>query len=93
MVVIVLTDTYVGLKFYHTLGSNISLTQVAIVEVSTNGGTNWTTVKTVNIETGNQVYVDLTATCSGQNSVLVRFHYVGNSDEYWKIDDVLIFGY
>jgi len=70
----------------------------AHLEVSTNG-TTWTTVHSS--ETGltqdqstanpNFVDVDLTSYAAGQAAVYLRFHWTGQWDYFWMVDDILVY--
>ena len=89
---------YVWLKFNEffrllTVGSS-----TGHVEVSNNGST-WTTVHSA--ETGlianqstpnpNFVDVDISSVAANQATVYVRFHWTGNWDYYWVVDDVEVY--
>jgi hypothetical protein len=71
---------------------------VATVEVS-NNGTAWTTVYTalpgITVDSATTcphvVDVNLSAVAAGQATVYVRFHWTGNWDYYWVVDDVEIY--
>jgi len=70
----------------------------AHLEVSTNG-TTWTTVHSS--ETGlaqdqstanpNLVDVDLTSYAAGQATVYLRFHWTGQWDYFWMVDDIQVY--
>lgn len=70
------------------------------IEVSTNGGTTWTTyqvnpVSEVPVNTNSLVpeyqLVNITsANAAGSATVKVRFHYVGTYDWFWGVDDIKI---
>ncbi|MFN7707692.1 MAG: choice-of-anchor J domain-containing protein, partial [Sphingobacteriia bacterium] len=69
------------------------------VEISTNGGTSWSTI--VNYETTTDgslaapsvVTHDITALAAGQASVQIRFRYSdgGQAGRFWYLDDVQVF--
>ncbi len=64
----------------------------AYVDISLDGGTNWTTLLHYDgVDVGpNQVSINLSAYI-GQASVLIRFHYVAPDwDWFWLVDDVVI---
>lgn len=64
----------------------------AYVDISLDGGTNWTTLLHYDgVDVGpNLVEIDLSAYV-GQASLLIRFHYVAPGwDWYWLVDDVII---
>ncbi len=73
------------------------------VDVSTDGGTNWTTVMHWNEDhgthadtPGEEVLLDLTNLAAGKSSVMVRFHYYDLDSNAWdwyvEVDNVLISG-
>jgi hypothetical protein len=77
----------------------------ARVEVSGDGGTNWSTVAVWRTTVGEvpsdpseggggtaKVHLDLTPWAAGQSQVKVRFRYVGEWGWYWYVDDVRIKG-
>ncbi|MBI5055712.1 MAG: SMP-30/gluconolactonase/LRE family protein, partial [Nitrospirae bacterium] len=70
--------------------------EVADVDVSVNGGTDWSTVwhKTgADYRGPHTESIDITGTAAGKNSVIIRFHYYGaNYDWWWQVDDVKISG-
>ena len=66
------------------------------VQVSTNGGTNWTDVKTYTVDTGVaskfiEESIDLTAYIN-QTNLKLRFEYYGDWADGWAIDDIRLFG-
>lgn len=66
------------------------------VEVSSNGGTSWTTYTvTDGSEAGGTVVsgigsLDISAAAGNQPSVMIRFHYVGAWGWHWAVDDLLV---
>jgi len=66
----------------------------AYVDVSTDGGTNWTNVLTfdeVDVRETHEI-VDITAEAAGQSNVLIRFHSVQPGwDWWWTIDNVGVY--
>lgn len=71
---------------YRPLGST------STVDVSTDGGTTWTTVldqSNTDIEGPAQTIVDLSSVADTKN-VLVRFHYIGDWAWFWEVDNVFL---
>ncbi|MEM4284474.1 MAG: hypothetical protein QXS96_08320, partial [Candidatus Caldarchaeum sp.] len=72
------------------------LSEVADVDVSTDGGTTW--VNVLRLQGGSDGYptpntkvVDLTAQAAGQPNVKIRFHYYnGQFEWWWAIDNVRV---
>jgi len=66
---------------------------VATVDISTNGGSTWTNLLTWSEDHWGPltVQIDLTPYV-GSATVIIRFHYVGAYDWWWEIDDVVITG-
>ncbi|MGV8040079.1 MAG: S-layer homology domain-containing protein [Thermoanaerobaculaceae bacterium] len=79
----------VGLQFnydYYHLGS-----QAGYVEISTNGGTTWSTIKTFSAsDRGPKTfYQDLTAQLGNQANARIRFRYVSPGwNWWWQVDTV-----
>lgn len=71
-----------------------NLTEIGDVDVSTDGGTNWTNALSItNFDDGyptpNTKSIDLTPLAAFQSDVKLRFHYYnGNGDFWWAIDNV-----
>lgn len=68
-------------------------TPAAYVEVSTDGGTTWDTVKIFSAsDTTNNEFIDLTPIAAYQSNVMVGFHYDdgGNWEWQWMIDNVKV---
>lgn len=68
----------------------------AFVDVSTDGGTNWTNALTMTgaddgFPTPYTKSVDLSVWASGKSSVKVRFRYTGAYDYWWAIDNVRVY--
>ncbi|MDZ4702367.1 MAG: MopE-related protein, partial [Saprospiraceae bacterium] len=83
-----------SLSFRHYYRFNSAVE--AFVEVSTDGGTNWTTVKSYNANQGTATVfatdnIDLAAYI-GQSTVTIRFRYQNGWSWYWGIDDILLTG-
>jgi hypothetical protein len=63
-------------------------TDAGYVDVSFDGGA-WTNVVTYLADTSNPKYEGFSINVpSGASTMMVRFHYIGNNDWYWYIDDV-----
>lgn len=65
------------------------------VDVSGDGGTNWTTIVVEDGSNANNniegvFSADISATAGNSNNVLIRFHYIGAWGWEWAIDDVRI---
>jgi len=87
-----LTLTFSNYFSYYTGGGVNS----GKVQVSTNGGTNWTDVKTYTVDTGVaskfiEESIDLTAYIN-QTNLKLRFEYYGDWADGWAIDDIRLFG-
>jgi FlaG/FlaF family flagellin (archaellin) len=86
----------VKLIFYHHTVS-VENSDDMYIDVSTNGGTSWTTIRTwdgqsIEDTSYNKVEIDLSA-YDGQSSFRFRFRFSMNSgSEYWRIDDIEIIG-
>lgn len=87
--------TDANLVFYHYFRAYINGT--AVVEISTNGGTSWTTLQTwSNISQGTAsafalVNINLNAYIN-QTNLRLRFNYNGNWAWWWAIDNVTVQG-
>jgi hypothetical protein len=68
--------------------------EIADVDVSVNGGGNWTNVwRKSGVDYNGSVSIDISSIAAGQSSVIVRFHYYNaNWDWWWQIDDVKLGG-
>ena len=74
------------------------LSSLGLISVS-NDNNNWTVVH--DAETGlaqyqstpnpNLVDLDISSIAGGQDTVYIRFEYIGNYDFYWMIDDIQLF--
>lgn len=74
------------MTFNHRLGFG----DVGSVDISIDGGTIWTTLSTWNTSTnGTLASVDLSS-ANNVSDVRIRFHYVGNYDYYWLIDNLKV---
>jgi hypothetical protein len=66
------------------------------VEVSTDGGTNWTSFLVNDIENSitsanpDSYALNISSAAGGQANVLIRFRYEGNYGWFWAIDDVAV---
>jgi hypothetical protein len=65
------------------------------VQISTNGGTTWTTFpvnadKPLSITFEEKAFVNITSAAGNQANVKLRFNYKGSWDYAWMIDDVKI---
>jgi hypothetical protein len=57
----------------------------------TTDGTTWTPVITYSVDTADGAIASLDlSTYAGQATVQIRFHYIGNYDYYWLIDNVVV---
>jgi len=68
---------------------------VCEVDVSTDGGSAWTSVWSRSGASDRgpaTARVDLTALAAGEADVKVRFHYEGDYQWWWEVDDVAVFG-
>ncbi len=64
--------------------------QKAEVEVSSDGGTTWSTVSSLTTAvTGSKITIPLTD-YAGKSDVRVRFHFTGKFGWWWQLDDVFI---
>ena len=82
----------VVLEFSHSF--NYSFGETAEVQVSNDGGANWTTVASYTADEGSftpvDKTIDITAEAAGQPTVAVRFFYQGSFAWWWAIDNVTI---
>ncbi len=96
------TELHTPAMDFSGVSSNVQLTfkvcvefyesEIADVDVSTNGGTDWTNVwRRTGQDFNGAVAVDLSTQVAGQSNVLVRFRYYNANYEYaWEVDDVQI---
>ncbi|MCB0526538.1 MAG: T9SS type A sorting domain-containing protein [Lewinellaceae bacterium] len=93
----------VHLRFY-TYFRTFTGTDLGAFEVSTDGGANWTVHSVPEFDAledeqvaGVQIYqgwIDQAIPeADGAANVLVRFHYMGQFEYYWKIDDIEMYEY
>lgn len=66
------------------------------IEISTNGGANWTNIRTLTSSLGYpdpavQTEIDISTLAANQATVQVRFHYAGSWGYWWAIDNIQIF--
>ncbi|MFY9551915.1 MAG: carboxypeptidase regulatory-like domain-containing protein [Thermoanaerobaculia bacterium] len=74
-------------------GGSPAFGELADVDVSTDGGVNWTNVlhQTVAVAGPNTQAVDVTALAAGQANVRARFHYYNAfAALWWQVDDVIL---
>jgi hypothetical protein len=63
------------------------IADVGMVDVSTNGGTTWTNLLTINATAVAEPTINMTAYAN--QTIILRFHYTSGSwNWYWQIDDV-----
>ena len=75
-----------NLKFKHNFNL-LASTDRAYVDVTTNGGTSWTNLRTFTADSTTEQTIDVSAYAS--QSVMFRFRYVsGDWMWYWQVDDV-----
>ncbi|WP_422653144.1 carboxypeptidase regulatory-like domain-containing protein [Actinocrinis sp.] len=82
-----ITDPSLSFDTYYKAFSN----STAEVDVSTDGGTTWTSVwqySTTNVN-GQHVSIPLPQAV-GKTAVQVQFHYTGTWAYYWEVDDVVL---
>ena len=84
------------LSFKHYFSYYEGVTNSGKVQVSTNGGTSWTTVETYTSDLGlaskfTDVTIDLSAYVN-QTNLKLRFEYYGNWSDGWAIDDIRFYG-
>ena len=81
------------LTYYHKIDVYSSSRNIGYVEISIDGGTNWTTLKTYDSDqtTWTQETIDLSSYI-GNSDVKIRFRYYAYYDDYyyWYVDDVLL---
>jgi hypothetical protein len=90
--------TNVHLKFFTLYRIFAAGASTATVEISVDGGTNWTShVPTEFPTTAESRYeglVDIAVPeADNQASVMVRFHWIANFEYYWKVDDLELYEY
>jgi hypothetical protein len=85
--------TSVSLSFWHYIRYTLD---IDLVELSTNGGTTWTTIKSYNSNQGtatafkNEI-IDLSAYL-GQTNVKIRFNFTSNWGYVWAVDNFQVSG-
>lgn len=68
-----------------------SITDVASVDLSIDGGATWETVlRQVKRVAGPRTESIAIPQAANQPDVRVRFHYTGNYDDWWQVDDVFV---
>lgn len=91
-----LNFTTLNLTFKQFYSDFSSTADSAVVEVSTNGGTNWTVVTSYLTNQGTATSFSTASvnlnTYAGQSNLKVRFRYDAGWNDGWAIDDVLISG-
>ncbi len=81
--------TNITLSFRHYYYSYSG--QTGTVEVSTDGGTTWTTVQSYTSSTTNSVLASISLSAyAGQPSVIISFHFISSWGYYWLLDDVMV---
>lgn len=81
--------TNVALTFLHNFQASFG--DMGEVLISINGGANWTSVYTIDTDTGTAgetVTLDISALATGQADVRIAFVYTADYDWWWMIDDV-----
>ncbi len=77
----------VGLEFLTSFGGSGTVN----VDVSLDGGTNWTNVWSKSDSFGGITHLDLSSAIGGSSSVQLRFHYVTSvTGLYWQVDSVSV---
>lgn len=61
----------------------------ALVQVTTDAGSSWTTVYSGKNGVATNVIVDI-APCAGQPAVGLRFRYLAFGDYFWSVDNVVV---
>ena len=81
------TDAIVSfLSAYNDIGAS----DAATVEISTDGGTNWVELASMEEDlAGSPIVVDL-SDYAGQSGLTLRWHYVSGWDWWWAIDDIRV---
>ncbi len=63
------------------------------VDVSVNGGVDWTSIWTTTTDYSGTVALDLSALAAGRSDVMLRFHYYNAYYAWWwQVDDVQVSG-
>jgi hypothetical protein len=83
--------TGIQLSFKYDAFDNSGTSSFA-VEVSTDGGNNWTIFwqKNQSVRGPNAEVLDLGTVADGQSSLLVRFRYIASNEWWWQVDDVTV---
>ncbi|SHH01341.1 T9SS type A sorting domain-containing protein [Winogradskyella jejuensis] len=83
--------TQVTIQYNHAFAGNFGGS--GFVEVSSDGGSNWTTVTTYTEDgyIGGTVSTDITLQLAGQANAKVRFRWTGNFSVAWYIDNISVF--
>lgn len=65
------------------------------VDVSTDGGNTWTTLKTfdADVSPGKVYTIDISSVADNQSNVKVRFHFVSSGEGWWRVDNVELLCY
>lgn len=92
------TYSNVILVFDHNFQKYATDPDFGAIEVSTDGGTNWTQVALYDTDTdsaGEHVMLDISTQAGSQANVMIRFYYTdgGSWDWYWMIDSIQVLGY
>lgn len=83
--------TQVTLEFKHAFAGNFGGS--GFVEVSSDGGSNWSTVLTFTEDgyIGGLVTTDVTAQLAGAANAKIRFRWTGDFSVAWYIDEIVVF--
>lgn len=93
------TATFVFYHFFNTLGDDQGVpfpanAMTGIVYISVDGGNNYTKLVQYDGPTpsgnGDSVKFDISATALGKSSVMVKFVFKGDYQQYWVVDDIRI---
>ncbi|GAA1138857.1 hypothetical protein GCM10009583_05630 [Ornithinicoccus hortensis] len=82
-----LSDPVVGFK--HDYNAFLGAGESGSVEVSTDGGSTWTTLESYTADTRGEVVLPA-PDAAGESDVQVRFHYEASYDYWWQVDDVFL---
>nr|WSX75242.1 carboxypeptidase regulatory-like domain-containing protein [Streptomyces sp. NBC_00899] len=71
------------MNYFHQTG------QSGAVDITTDGGTTWTTLRTYNVTQTGHVEIPVAA-YAGAKTVQVRFRFIGAYNLWWELDDVFV---
>ncbi|MCI5224042.1 MAG: hypothetical protein D3924_15570 [Candidatus Electrothrix sp. AR4] len=79
---------------YDALASAPTSNSTFTVDISTNGGVDWTELwsRTSNDPGPQTATIDISAIADRQPSVRIRFNYSASNELYWQLDDVTVSG-